>query len=370
MVRRLLYLNGLATLNVVIYHATAWVYISMFWWAHRYAEVISPDFTRLGGFPYFVVRTIEQTIIFTIPSFIFISGFFIAAATGKTQETISWQVILKRVKNLVIPYVFWSILLFVSDFVINNEKYNATEYLRRIFTGGAADPFYFIPLLVQLYLLSPWIVRAARSKPWLLLALTGLAQVAVLALQYTDILNASYPLLDAFDFLTQSWFFPGHIFWFVFGIVAGFNISKVRDFAIRFRWLWLATAAALLLLGIYEWEFLRINSGQDWIGPKETVLDNFYALAFLLTFIAFEKIKYPFNNQISNLGAKSFGIYLSHAPILEYTARAFYHFAPAVFLYPLLFLLILIFVGLAIPLTAMAVTLKSPLKRIYVYVFG
>jgi peptidoglycan/LPS O-acetylase OafA/YrhL len=78
MIKRLLYLNGLAIITVILYHASAWGFISMFYRADRYRPVSVPNFDMLGDLAYYGLRTIEQLIIYGIPTFMFVSGFFIA----------------------------------------------------------------------------------------------------------------------------------------------------------------------------------------------------------------------------------------------------------------------------------------------------
>jgi hypothetical protein len=93
----------------------------------------------------------------------------------------------------------------------------------------------------------------------------------------------------------------------------------------------------LFVTGVVEWELLLRWSGQDWIGPRETMIDQLYAVAFLLTYISFERARLPFAKQIEYLGARSYGIYLTHSPVLEYTARITYHVLPAIFAYQIIF---------------------------------
>ena len=78
----------------------------------------------------------------------------------------------------------------------------------------------------------------------------------------------------------------------------------------------------------------------------------------------------PLNKQVSDLGSKSFGIYLVHVPVMEYTARAIYVLLPWVLAYQILFLPTIAVLGLGIPLLMMAVVNRSPMRRYYTYIFG
>ena len=76
MIKRLLYLNGLAVITVILYHSAAWGFVGMFYWADRYRNVPAPNFDLIGSSSYFALRTIEQLIIYGIPTFLCLVSFF------------------------------------------------------------------------------------------------------------------------------------------------------------------------------------------------------------------------------------------------------------------------------------------------------
>jgi peptidoglycan/LPS O-acetylase OafA/YrhL len=119
-----------------------------------------------------------------------------------------------------------------------------------------------------------------------------------------------------------------------------------------------------------EWETLRRFSGLDWIGTRETLIDNIYSIIVILAFLYYDKVKYPNMNLVSNLGTKSYGIYLIHAPVLALTAKVIYHLLPGLLAYQFLFVPTIISVALGVPLLLMMSVNKSPVRRSYNYLFG
>lgn len=369
MVRRLLYLMGLAVLCVVLYHASGWGFVSMFWWTDRYLPVSVPNFDQMGSASYYALRAIEQLIIFAIPSFLFVSGFFLAFATGRNRATIGWDVIFTRVKNLLIPYLIWSCLLLGLD-VFLGRSLTLGEFFRILLTGQATDAYYFIPVLIQLYLLAPFLIPFARARWKLTLLLAGLFQLFILFLRYAVILDLDIPALQPFLILTRSWLFTGFLFWFTFGIVFGFHGAEIKAAFVRVRWAALAGLALVFLAGIFEWEALLRASGQAWIAPEETLLDQVYAGLLLIAFLGFEQFTLPGIKAISQIGTKSFGIYLAHSLALTYTAKLVYHFAPQLLGVQWIFQPILYAAGLGIPLLLMEIMARSPARRYYSLLFG
>ncbi len=369
MIRRLLLLNGLAILGVILFHASGWGFVAMFAWAHRYLPATSPNYDQIGSLAYYIFRVIEQLVVAGIPAFLFVSGYFIAFATGRNQRTVSWNVIGARVKNLLIPYLLWSFLLLALYFA-EGKRYSPVEYLRLLLTGETTPAYYYVILLCQLYLISPFLVPLARTRWLLLLIVTGLIQLTVQLLQYPAFLGLDMGALQPLVDVTPKWFFPARIFWFSFGVVAGFHLPALKNWVSSIKWALLAAVVMTFLAGMLEFELYVRLSGFKVLAHRETLIDSLYALAFLLSFIAFDHVVLPYSKQIGELGVKSFGLYLVHVPVMEYTARAIYHLAPWVLAYQILFQPILIVLGVGVPLLLMAAVKRSPARGLYQYIFG
>jgi hypothetical protein len=235
-VRRLLYINGIAAFAVVLNHAIAWGHIAAFWWPHRYLPVDSPNFDRLGSISYYALRWLEQLIAFAIPTFLFVSGFFIAVAVGRSRSTIDGKLIFIRIRNLLIPYVIWSTVIFLAQYIETRNLLAPGIYLNRLVFGRVEDGFYFVPLLIQMFVMSPVIVLLAKANWKLLLVAAAGLQIFTVSLRYGAILSLKTPMMETFGFLTQNWFFPGFIFWFSFGVVAGLKLPDLKQFPLPNGW--------------------------------------------------------------------------------------------------------------------------------------
>lgn len=369
MVKRLLTQNGLAVLTVILYHASAYGFIAMFWWTDRYQVVSVPNFAQMGSLSYYALRAVEQVVIFGIPSFMFVSGYFIAVATKRDQKTIDWQIVLSRIKVLVIPFLIWSSVILVFHW-LQGERYGAGELLITIITGRTTDAYYYVPLLVQLLIISPFIVPLARQYPRWLLLIGIVIQVVMLSYRYLIILDIKIPSLEPLELIDRSWFITKYFFWFSLGILFGFHLQEYLPVLKRLRWVWVGLTVFFFIVGMIEWEVLLKLSGQSWIGPRETFIDQLYALAFIFSLLSFNAINPSIASCLSNLGVKSYGIYLIHALVLEISAKVIYHILPGLLAYQVLFQPVLIGLALGIPLALMAVVDKSPFRRYYKYLFG
>lgn len=371
MFKRLLLLNGLAALGVVINHATGWGFTAMFWWPHRYLPVDSPNFEQMGSLAYYSLLLVQQLIMFSVPTFLFVSGYFMAFATKRQASTVSWKIVGSRIWLLLIPYVLWSLLFFAGDFAQGAVR-SLPGYLELLITGGTSPAYYFVPLLIQLYLLSPLLVPLAKRRPLFMLLVAGAIQLAVRTLVYLDTLGVSLGAAEGLLGLTQSWLFPSHLLWFTAGVVVGFHLDAFKTVLVRFKWGFLIVALIALPLGVVEWQWVLQRSSETWLPIRETLLDSLYAAAFIMAFLGFGDLSLPFPEVLGELGSKSYGVYLVHSPVLEYGARGIYALAPWLLAYQFLFVPVLIILGVGVPLLFMAAVewRRSPVRGSYRYIFG
>ena len=361
MIRRLLLLNGIAILGVILFHSAGWGFVAMIDWADRYGAVSA---NPVGTASYTFLRFFEQLVVFSISAFLFVSGFFIAFATGR-KKTIGWNLIGIRIRDLLIPYTVWTLIVWFLA-ALENGLSSPQEYIIEYLVGGANPAYYYVPLLIQFFLLSPFLVRWAKANFVSLLVVTGLVQTAVI-LQY-------YPSLFGFDIeylnIIPKWLFVSRIFWFSLGIVVGFNVKTFQDFLVRSKRLFLGLAIVLIPLGMLEWEIVQLVVNEGWLQHRETLLDAVYSLAVIFAFLGYYQSKIPAANALNDLGSKSFGIYLVHSPAMTYAARAIAVLIPSLLAYMILFVPIMIIVALGVPLLMMSFVARTPLRSYYKFIFG
>lgn len=111
----------------------------------------------------------RQIFTFAVALFFFLSGYFVK---DKSLDA-------KGIFRIFIPYIIWSVLWFTETTVTGSQPVNAWKIINTIFFGGAFFPLYFLIVLIELKLLSPWLARHIRRlygsgghpflKDWVLL---------------------------------------------------------------------------------------------------------------------------------------------------------------------------------------------------------
>jgi Acyltransferase family len=361
MARRLLLLNGLAAFCLPLFHAVIYGFQAMFVWADRYRAVAVPNYDELGSFAYYVMLTVRQLAGFSIPAFLFVSGFFIAFLSAGSQSKLNKEAIFKRIKVLIIPFLAWTTIHFI---LLMHRPESVTSLLR---------PYYYIPLIIQYYLLSPLLVLLAKRNWKLLLAAVALLHILLQTAEYLTVLHLDIPgrafLLQA----TPIWFFPSRLFWFVFGLVVSQQLGKLKPWLVRFRRPLLVSMILFGALSVFEYAALnQLVSPDEWLGPNFNGFGReLFALAVLLVFIAYDKVRYPFQAGLNNLGIKSLGIYLVNTPAIFVASAIMYHKLPWMLGQPLLYQGTLFLVGLGVPLLLMSITFRWPVIRpSYRFLFG
>lgn len=360
MTRRLIVLNGLAILAIVLHHASAYTLQAMFDWTDRYMPVTVPNYDQLGSPAYYFVMTIRLLAVWSVPAFLFISGYYAGFMTKGNDGPLKWNSMLPRVKVLLFPFIVWTAIRFI---LLRRFPANLDEVL---------NPYHFVPLLIQFYLLAPWITRLAKRNWKLLLAVAALIHITNLGIGYMAYIGVSFPGREVYLALTPRWLFiVGQPFWFPFGVVFGIHFYNRGKQLARLKRPLMAIAILLSVLFLAEYALLDYLNGDQWLGPKLNGLVAIpHSLAVILCFLAFNDVSLPFSAELTQIGAKSLGIYLGNIPFMYVVAVLMYHLTPWLLGYHLIYLLILIIAGMGGPLLLMGLVRRSPVRPQYRYLFG
>ena len=369
MTRRVFLLMGLAIFAVVLSHAAGWGQIAMINWADRYRTVTVPNFDQVGSLSYNVLLVLRQLTVWAVPAFLFCSAVFVTYAARGGCGVFNWKMVRTRVADLLIPYLIWSIIWFVAD-ALEHHILTPGAYIGRLIKGTAdGGSYFFVPLLCQFYLLSPWLVPIAKSRPKQLLAIAVLIQAIALTVLYLHIFVVAMP--PYISWIIQSWLVFMWTTYFALGLVFGFHTQRVKQVVLRHKSILVGVTLVTGFLGIFEADAIYWTIKADVRFVPFTVTTVLYSIAFILVFVMFDKVLIPFSAKLNQLGGKSYGIYLTHARVMSYVARIIRQIAPWILAYQVvLFTPIMLLAGLGLPLLLMALAARSPARKYYRYLFG
>lgn len=263
----------------------------------------------------------DQLSRISVPIFVAISGF---GLTLKYQDqAFHWiEFWRRRVLKLLPLYVIWSLIFYLVFSYIPQWRAASVpqSFITQLLTGKADYQLYFVPMIFQLYLLFPLLLKLLAKKPTIILSLVFLFQIGVFAFYSltADPDNyEQYLLSDQQQYvLSISW-----VFYFVLGMYLAKKQAFLRS---KKFFAWLALALGLVAVGWATVTGLQqINGGLDPIIALRftrwpILVYASSALVFLLIYRrATVGLPKMFKRPMLFLGQHAYGIYLSHTLFLR-----------------------------------------------------
>ncbi len=365
--RVLLPLSGLAMIAVVLNHISHRA-VGMLFETAGVSFAVNNFWEAMATPSYVFDIVIQQLALFSVPGFLVISGFFVVFVARGDPPKVSWSFVKTRVLNLLWPYLIWTLVYFALSYASSGELRSLDEYLRLTINGHV---LWFAPLLMQCYLLAPFMVRWAKQKPVWLLAVTGAIQVAVTLPLY---FVADYEQLARYGGNGTIALFVWWALYFPLGMVLGFHSKKIGSWLERHRRALRIGTVVFGALSLLESELVvRAIGWHGWGSNPNKFSSMGYAIFFVLFFLSLDRNTLPFAQQLEKIGAQTYGIYLSHAAAITVGAWMLNRLAgllPFIRSVSLVYVPVMAVIGLAGPLLLMEVTKRLPIKRLYAYVFG
>ncbi len=257
--------------------------------------------------------TIDQLSRFCVPLFVAISGYTLVAKyqTKKLELAAFYK---RRVARIIPTYLLATLIIYLYlNFVSPWSQIKNPYPLWQIFLIGRADyHLYFIPMILQLYLLFPaflYLLKKSKVKTIVLAAAIQIITFASAFLASQKLLTLPFPWGDQQQYL----FFGSWVFYFVLGmLLANQNrINRVVKIVV------LVTLVLGFPLVLFQ-TISQISAGADVISQTRFTRFSIFLLATALilicNFYGENLLKLPkiAVKILTKIGALSFSIYLVH----------------------------------------------------------
>jgi probable poly-beta-1,6-N-acetyl-D-glucosamine export protein len=258
-------LKGIAILAVFLIHILS---------SLKQSPFVSTSSFQLVGI------SLDQIARISVPLFVALSGYGLALKYSKKKFNLG-EFFSKRVFKILPLYVFWSIFFIALFYFVPRWAPSTAQpnFLWQLLLGRADYHLYFVPMIFQLYLLFPIILKFFQKWPLAILLLSIIIQ------------------------LTWWWFFS----------YQGMTITSWKYFAgDGEQYLWMTNWLAYFVLGMYL--------------PHIWKLFDKYKLVFMLFFVAFfgSSIYTIFNAQGAILGGLDplYALKFTRYPLFVYSSLA------------------------------------------------
>jgi peptidoglycan/LPS O-acetylase OafA/YrhL len=192
---------------------------------------------------------------FAVPLFIIMSGFLLQYAdlngTTKLSPKAFFQ---KRFDRILWPYLLWSLFYVAFTGILSHEFLATAKALpSHLLWGTGYYHLYFVIIMIQLYLLFPWLGRLLARHPRRLLLTSFILTFACQLVLYLSMLQ--FVFLPPQYTMAYLVIFPVWIFYFVLGMVAAQKKDQWQPFLMKqtpcLGVLWGISLAILLLDSYY-----------------------------------------------------------------------------------------------------------------------
>ena len=261
-----------------------------------------------GTAPYWICMFFSIIARVNVPLFLMISGMLLL---GKDEPlSYIWK---KRIPKYVIALILISLFVYFRNVGYDIHKFSAIEFIKKLYTGGIATPYWYIYLYIGFLIALPFLRAMAKE-------LTGKNMIYLLILQL--LFNG---ILVIFQFIASkgSGEYEYHInpavvtadvvFYPLAGYYIGNKVRKIKGKTVLiFGGLSLAAVIVSMLMTSYKLRVLGAGT-EDPTKPFFDVLRAVTAIfVFVLVRYIFEekKITVPVQKVIGNLGSCVFLIYL------------------------------------------------------------
>lgn len=305
--------------------------------------------------------TLQALGTFAVPTFLFISGAFVAYAAKASKSALSLKFVWGSLERIVIPYLVWSLIYYVVIIFTRDQTYGPLGYIKNLLVGR---PYHFVPLLIFYYLVAPILVIAGKRFGWLLLLLVGLYQLFLIVWLHPGVLGTAVTLPDAARFLVPPVLATTMADWAIFfpmGLIFSMHNATLKPRLQRLKWGIAAATAVLFLIGILN-AFGILNA--PWARFVAPVL-------FMGLLPVIDRKSIPQVRRAEQVGRRSYGIYLAHFIVLDLTLYLIKQVVPGLIGWPILIYPLIFVAALLLPQLLMDRMSKRPsTRKVYRYVFG
>lgn len=315
-------------------------------------------YTLVSGWPRFLLTLLQALGLFAVPTFLFISGAFVAyAARGKAG--LSLRFVWSSATHILWPYLLWSIVFYIVIYLQYRETYSLFGYAKNLIVGY---PFHFVPLLMFFYVISPLLFLLARRASLILLLIIGLYQLVLINIRAPNTLLFQFPPIAGYLFppVIGNTFADWGIF-FPMGLVFSLHGAHLRTQLSRWKWLFASATVVLFIISLLHARHLLNVPWAIFVFP--------FTFAFIIPVISRNGI--PLVTQLEQVGKRSYGLYLTHLIVIDLLLVLIRFTAPSLLQFQWVLVPILFAAGLTLPLYAMnTVGRQSTGRKVYRYVFG
>ena len=239
----------------------------------------------------------RQIINFPVAMFMFLSGFFVKEGTNM------WN----SVKRLLWPYIIWS-----GIWCIIIPPQSVLLIISKLLFGGFSI-LYFLCVLIQLKLLTPWLLKHIKSEDYRITKDPLWLITPLYLLSFSLIrLYAGNEFVKVNEIVPFNHFFPSWLIYYYLGMVCKFKTIKIRPI-----YALIALMVSYYLSILVSFWLNDCSSIHNFPYTQSKLTSMLIALSVIMLIYSVRDLGMK-RNILARIGEWSFGIYLLHMPVKMY----------------------------------------------------
>lgn len=254
---------------------------------------------------------VRQLINFPVAIFIFLAGYFVDF--GKCINN-SYIFYLKRIKRLLIPFFIWSIIYSCISAVLTyygKGMINFQHLFYNIIVGKAAPQLYFILVLLQLSLITPYLVKKIIQNSYVNYIFWLITPFYLIFVYLYNIkIGKQLPFY-------ATWFPAWFIFYYVGLQIRAGNLKRLSDLLNNKLLLILA-----FLISVFEAFLLMSYTGNAAFSCSQVHFSCFFATLVMISLFNSHTDNHHRFLFLERIGNYSYGIFYVHYIFIVFIRRA------------------------------------------------
>lgn len=255
---------------------------------------------EIGSIPYNIVLFLWRLASFVVQGFVLLSGLKMFL---NKKEKPYLSMLLGKLKVIVLPYLIWYVVYYIFYIIIANYPLNISFIAKHFILGSLAPHTYFIPLIMQFFLLYPlWKLIIKKMKPAFCIPLAFLislfAENVLPVILYQH--NVSFPYNDRI--------FTTYLSYWISGCYIGANYDKFCTYMKKHTMF-----LPYIIISAINVIFTYINYNIKYISYLNVIHSAYCIITIIFLFGLFIRHKEKLNHTILDIVDKSsYTIYLCH----------------------------------------------------------
>ena len=250
-----------------------------------------------GSLPHIVMLSINRSLKFTTPIFIFLSG-VTSFYSYRKKEFKYIPFIIRRLEKVLVAYLLWCIVYYAAYMKLGFYSFDISFFTKNVLLGTMSYHLYFVIIIVQMYIVGPIFYKLLKDSNHKITILIISAIITALCAEYIRFENSDRLFLK-------------YMFFYMLGIFVTLEYDKYISWINKHKVFiivgYVVFSAVYTLVSYYD---LSVNIFAWFVFSTFSVFFVYYI--GLIAKKAFIKI-YSF---IKLFGQSSYYIYLMHPLIL------------------------------------------------------